>query len=106
MPQFMRAPEAARYLKENYGLGSKRSLDKLATVGGGPKFHKADRARIYTPEELDTYALARIGPAQSSTAENTRPAPPVRDPNRPRGRPRKDAAALGAEDESKERELA
>jgi hypothetical protein len=85
---FMRAGPAGAFLKAKYGIGSKKSLDKLATVGGGPKFHKAGPARLYTPEALDEYALAKIGPPQSSTAENVRPTPPALDPDRPRGRPR------------------
>ena len=99
MSQFMRPGPAAAYLKAKFGIGSKKSLDKYATVGGGPEFHKADRARLYTPEALDAWALAKIGPPQSSTAENIRPAAPAHDPDRPRGRPRKDAAALGADAE-------
>lgn len=92
MPQFMRSPEAGAYLKANYGFGSKKSLDKYATVGGGPQFHKAGHARVYAVEALDAWAKARLGVPQSSTAENVRPTPPARDSDRPRGRPRKDAA--------------
>lgn len=94
-PAFLRPVQAGAYLRENYGIGSKKALDVLAVRGGGPEFHKAGRARLYTPEALDAYAKARIGPAQSSTAENARPEPP-RDPDRPRGRPRRVAA--GAEE--------
>jgi hypothetical protein len=94
---YMRSGPAGEYLKKTYAFGSKKSLDKLAVIGGGPKFHKAGPARLYTIEALDEYALAKIGPEQSSTAENVRPEPPPRDPERPRGRPRR--AAAGAENE-------
>ena len=79
--------EAGEYLKRKYGIGSKKTLDKLATTGGGPEYHKAGRLTLYKPEALDRFALSRIGPPQSSTAEN----PPSRAPVRPRGRPRKPA---------------
>jgi hypothetical protein len=86
---FLRPEAAGRFLKENYGFGSKKSLDVLAIRGGGPEFHKASRARLYTPEALNAWALAKIGPPQTSTAQNIRSEPPASDPDRPRGRPRK-----------------
>ena len=92
-PAFLRPVPAGAYLKEKYGFGSKKALDVLAVRGGGPKFHKAGPARLYTIEALDEYAKAKIGPAQSSTAENDHPTPPALDPDRPRGRPRKAAGA-------------
>jgi len=87
--RYMRPGAAGEYSKRRYGFGSKKLLDKLATVGGGPEFHKAGHARLYTEEAIDEWALARIGPPQRTTAENPRPTPPSRDPTRPRGRPRK-----------------
>jgi hypothetical protein len=88
-PEFLVRKDAAQYLKEKYGFGSKRSLDKLATVGGGPEYRKAGCLTLYTPEALDRFALSRIGPPQTSTAQNK----PTRAPIRPRGRPRKYPAA-------------
>jgi hypothetical protein len=44
----------------------------LATVGGGPPFHRAGtngRIVVYEISELDTWALAQIGDAERSTAE-------------------------------------
>ena len=85
----MTREEAAQYLRANYKFGSKRTLDKLATMGGGPEYQKAGPRAIYTDEALDRYALAKIGPPQLSTAENATPTPPPRDGSRPRGRPSK-----------------
>jgi len=92
MPQFLRPGPAERFLQENYGFGGKKSLDKLASVGGGPPFHKAGHARLYKPEALIEFALSKIGPPQTSTAQNAHPAPPARDPARPRGRPTRQRA--------------
>ena len=69
MKKFLRRPAAGDYLKEKYGFGSKRTLDKLACLGGGPEFHKAGSIVLYEPEKLDEWALARIGPPRQSTSD-------------------------------------
>jgi hypothetical protein len=66
---FMRRKEAAQYLKEKYGVGSPATLAKLATVGGGPIFRKNGRIPIYQAEDLDAWALAKIGKPVRSTSE-------------------------------------
>ncbi len=95
LPPFMQSQAASDHLKNHWGLrASKKTLDKLASVGGGPEFHKAGHARLYTPEALDAYARSIIGPAQTSTAQNEvkeRKRPGAR----PRGRPRKLPAITG-----------
>lgn len=67
--QYLRRKSAGEYLKANYGFGSEKTLAKLAVVGGGPIFHKAANAAIYKPEDLDAWALSKIGKAQKSTSE-------------------------------------
>jgi hypothetical protein len=65
---FMRA-DAARYVRESWGLPCSRAwLAKLAVVGGGPVFHKAGKTPLYSPADLDAWAEARIGAAQKSTS--------------------------------------
>jgi len=71
-PQFMRRKDAGRYLKERFGFSSERALAKLATIGRGPPFHRAGangRIILYIPEELDQWALTKIGKPLRSTAE-------------------------------------
>lgn len=68
-PRFLRRRLAGQYLKANYGFGSPAWLAKLATVGGGPVFRKAGKTVLYRPADLDTWALARIGRAQTSTSD-------------------------------------
>jgi hypothetical protein len=64
--QFLRRREAGEYLKSRYGFCSPKSLGKLATVGGGPEYHKAGPAVVYAVPKLDEWALARLsGPCQS-----------------------------------------
>ncbi len=68
-PHYRRRPEAARYVRETWGLPCSPSwLAKLAVVGGGPIFRKAGRFPIYADEDLDSWAQSRIGAPQRSTS--------------------------------------
>jgi hypothetical protein len=69
-PKYRNRKQASLYLMEAWGL--KRSpnyLAKLAVVGGGPAFRKANRAPLYADEDLDAYASGLIGPLVCSTSE-------------------------------------
>ena len=71
-PQFLRRKDAGVYLKTRYDFSPELAHAKLATVGGGPPFHRAGtngRIVVYEISELDTWALAQIGDAKRSTAE-------------------------------------
>jgi hypothetical protein len=69
-PHFLNREEAASYVRTNFGFPCSRQwLAKLAVVGGGPVFRKAGRTPIYAPDDLDTWALARIGAPQRSTSD-------------------------------------
>lgn len=67
--QYLRCKAAAEYLKSKYGFGAFRTLAKLATIGGGPKFRMTGRFPVYAFEDLDTWALGRMGEPVSSTSE-------------------------------------
>jgi len=67
---FLRRAAAAEYIQRVYGFGcSKRTLAKLACVGGGPRFRMAGRVPLYPRDELDRWAQAKIGPLIKSTSE-------------------------------------
>jgi hypothetical protein len=68
---FLRRKAAGEYLKSRYGFGSEKTLAKLATIGGGPSYRKAGSAVLYEPEELDAWAIARIGRPQRSTSDTS-----------------------------------
>lgn len=68
-PRYVRRNVASAYLLERYGFGAKKWLDKLATTGGGPAFHKAGRLAIYDIAELDRWATSKIGRAKTSTSD-------------------------------------
>jgi len=69
-PRFLLRPDAAAYVRTNYGFPCSRQwLAKLAVIGGGPVFHKAGRTPIYAPADLDAWALARVGRPRRSTSD-------------------------------------
>jgi hypothetical protein len=69
-PYFLRRVDAAQYLQNRFGLRcAKQTLAKLAVIGGGPKFHLANRTPLYAPTDLDEWALSKIGGPQLSTSE-------------------------------------
>jgi hypothetical protein len=67
--QYLRRFAAGEYLQKTYGFCSAKSLAKLATIGGGPRFHKAGIAVLYTKADLDDWARAKIGRPQRSTSD-------------------------------------
>jgi hypothetical protein len=73
-PAFLRRREAGQYLRDKYGFGSEKTLAKLASVGGGPRFHKAGVAALYTRADLDAWARAKIGGPQASTSDKPKEA--------------------------------
>jgi hypothetical protein len=68
-PLFLRRKQAGNYLLGKYGFGSHRTLAKMVVTGGGPEFHKAGRAVLYRPEELDLWAQSKIGTARRSSSD-------------------------------------
>jgi hypothetical protein len=66
---FLRRRQAAEYLQKRYGFGAAATLAKGAVTGDTPRYHKAGRVVLYSPEALDEWALAKIGPARRSTSE-------------------------------------
>lgn len=69
LPKYLRRADAARYVEEKWGTPcSPKWLAKLAVVGGGPIYRKAGRFPLYAPNDLDSWAEARIGEARRSTS--------------------------------------
>ena len=66
----LRRSEASKYLKEVHGIDRAPStLAKLATIGGGPKFEKANRIPLYAPKFLDEFARSILSPPMTSTSD-------------------------------------
>jgi len=66
---YLRRNKAADYLQERYGAYTTDTLAKLACVGGVPRFQKLGPYPVYTPEDLDEWALARMSRPVCSTSE-------------------------------------
>jgi hypothetical protein len=66
--RYLNRGEAADYLT-NRGLRiSKNTLQKMATIGGGPDYQVFGNRAVYLPSRLDIWADARLGSPCSSTA--------------------------------------
>ena len=72
--QFLRRKDAAKYIRSRYGFCGLGTLEKLATMGGGPKFRKIGKAVIYDPADLDAWARSKMSAPVSSTSEYQREA--------------------------------
>jgi hypothetical protein len=69
-PKYLRRKQAARYLNDDWGVPTAATtLAKKAVVGGGPAFHSAGRIPLYSVEELDRYAKAKLGKPRKSTSD-------------------------------------
>ncbi len=65
----LRRWEAADYLRIVHGIGiAPATLAKLASVGGGPAYHKCGRIPLYPTTELDAWATERLGDLVWSTS--------------------------------------
>jgi hypothetical protein len=70
-PHLMRRADAARYIRETYGIPCVgQTLAKYAcTTGAGPAFRKAGKFPIYSRDDLDAWAQQRLGRLVRSTSE-------------------------------------
>jgi hypothetical protein len=69
---YLRRAAAAHYVRDIWGLPcSSKWLAKLAVVGGGPIYRKAGRFPLYTADDLDTWAVSRLGQPRRSTSVET-----------------------------------
>lgn len=67
--KFLNRKEASRFLAEVRGLPvAPQTLAKFAVNGGGPIFRKFGRRPVYSVDDLNAWADARLGPPQSSTS--------------------------------------
>jgi hypothetical protein len=68
--EYLRRDEAAKYVRRRWGLPCSRGLlAKLAVAGGGPLFRCAGRFPLYTEDDLDVWAKARIGAPKRTTSD-------------------------------------
>jgi hypothetical protein len=61
--------EAAAFLGERGYRVAVASLNKWASIGGGPRFRKFGRRPLYVPSDLIEWAEARTSPPVGSVTE-------------------------------------
>jgi hypothetical protein len=66
---FLRRRQAAEYLQARYGFGAAATLAKGVVTGDTPRYHKAGRIVLYTPDALDEWARSKIGGARRSSSQ-------------------------------------
>lgn len=71
---FLRRKNAGEYLLGKYGFGAERTLAKGASTGDSPVYSKAGRLVLYRREDLDAWALSKIGAPQRSSSDVPRAA--------------------------------
>jgi hypothetical protein len=70
---YLRRRAAGEYLKQKFGFGAGATLSKIACVSSdGPLFRRAGRVVLYRREDLDAWALSKIGAPQKSTSDAAR----------------------------------
>ena len=70
--RLLRRTEAAKYLRDEYGIPCEASsLRTMAHTGRGPKFQKYSRFPMYDVPDLDAYAQSKLSPKVNSTSELT-----------------------------------
>ena len=67
--RYLTRQEFASYLSECGLLVTKNTLQKFATVGGGPEYSIFGNRALYTAESLDSWAEARLSAKRKSTSE-------------------------------------
>ena len=69
-PTVMRRADAARYIRETYGIPCATStLAKYACVGNGPAFRRAQKFPVYSRDDIDAWAKQRLSKLVHSTSE-------------------------------------
>jgi hypothetical protein len=73
--------EAAAFLSERGFRVAYATLNKYATLGGGPVFESFGRRPLYKPSSLLEWVKSRTTSLRRSTSESVAPRPPSRAPN-------------------------
>ncbi len=67
--RFLNRDEAAAYVRSKGLPCAKLTLQKLASVGGGPEFQKFGSRVVYRPDRLDAWIERKLGDPIASTSE-------------------------------------
>lgn len=67
--QFLTRKQAAEFLTERGFPVAATTLQKYATIGGGPEYQKFGNRSLYKPEKLIKWAESRIQEPRHNTSE-------------------------------------
>ncbi|NJL50473.1 MAG: helix-turn-helix domain-containing protein [Blastochloris sp.] len=66
---YLTRSEAADYLSAQGAAISKNTLQKFATIGGGPIYRRFGNKALYTRSDLDAWLREKVGAPRRSTSE-------------------------------------
>lgn len=66
--QYKDRREAAAYINSKGLTYSPNTLQKLASVGGGPKYRRFGNRAVYTTDDLDAWIEEKLSPVRASTS--------------------------------------
>ena len=69
MTPYLTRPEAAQFLTERGFTISKNTLMKMASAGGGPIYRIFGHRAVYAPNDLLSWAEAKLSSPRRSTSE-------------------------------------
>jgi hypothetical protein len=69
MREYLTREEASAYLTGRGLKITKTTLQKMATLGGGPTYAIFGSRALYTPSNLDAWAEAKLSAPRASTSE-------------------------------------
>lgn len=70
----LRRKQVPAYLAEKHGIPiAVATLNKLATIGGGPPMQYVGRIPLYHVDDLDRWAEGKLGKTVHSTSERAGP---------------------------------
>lgn len=67
--KYMTRTEAADYLAARGIPYSPKTLQKFATVGGGPVYRRCGNKALYTASDLDAWIESKLSAPRSNTSE-------------------------------------
>lgn len=67
--RYLSRAQSADYLTNDRGLPTaKTTLQKLASIGGGPKYRRFGNRSVYLQTDLDEWAEEKLSPPMASTS--------------------------------------
>lgn len=69
MTTYLTRQEAAEYLSAKGAPYAKNTLQKFASIGGGPVYRRIGNKTLYAPADLDRWFEEKMSPPITSTSD-------------------------------------